>query len=209
MRGVDADAILRLAAERGGRVVAVNEEVLGVSKARGRGGRPRYKAPDETRRIDTEAMIRQYGRPKPERPVVWVEDVKDLMNGPEREFANLLDVRVAAGEVREWRFEPCSFRLGHACHYTPDFLVVLADGRVEFVEVKGGRIEEDALAKMKTFVAIYSFLPLLLARRGKKGFSIERVRYGGPAWRTTAARRAEAEADGEAVDGDHEEDDDE
>lgn len=184
MKGIDADEILRLAAEGGGTVTEVNSEVMGVPrKGKGSGqGRPKYRAPEVTKRIDTDAMIRQYGHPKPERPVVWVEDVRDLMNGTERDYANRLDLMVLAGEVREWRYEPCSFRLGHACHYNPDFLVVFADGHIELHEVKGGKVEEDALAKMKTFVSIYSFLPLFLCQREKKGWNINRIKHGGPLW---------------------------
>jgi hypothetical protein len=162
---------------------------------RGRGGgKPRYKPPDETRRADSDAMIRQYGHPKPDRPVVWVEDVRDLMNGTEREYAKLLDQQILAGEVFEWRFEPCSFNLGHSCRYNPDFLVILADGRVEFHEVKGGRIEEDSLVKMKTFATVYGFFPLKLAQRTKKGFTITPIKRGKATWSRAIQRAAEVES---------------
>jgi hypothetical protein len=64
------------------------------------------------------------------------------MNKLEQEYARHLELRKLAGEIRDYRFEAVHLRLcdgqgGKARTYKPDFLVVLADGRVEIHEVKG------------------------------------------------------------------------
>lgn len=70
------------------------------------------------------------------------------MNRYESSYADLLEARRLRGEVYSWKYEPVGLRLAKACTYNPDFLVVLADGIVEFHEVKG-HWEDDALVKIK------------------------------------------------------------
>ena len=61
----------------------------------------------------------------------------------ERLYAAELNDAMRAGEVLAWEYEAVTFRLARSrdgkrgASYTPDFLVVHKDGRLEFVEVKG------------------------------------------------------------------------
>lgn len=58
------------------------------------------------------------------------------MNETEKSYAWHLDGRKRAGEVQWWGFEVLKIRLADNTHYTVDFSVVLADGSLEFHEVK-------------------------------------------------------------------------
>jgi len=55
---------------------------------------------------------------------------------------------IHSGLISKWRFEEIKFRLGKACYYTPDFLIVYRNS-IEIHEIKGGHIREDALVKFK------------------------------------------------------------
>lgn len=77
------------------------------------------------------------------------------LNGLERAYADELELLTRGGRVAFWRSHPFSIRLAPRTHYRPDFLVVLADGRTEVVEVKGGHWEDDARAKTKIAAALY------------------------------------------------------
>jgi hypothetical protein len=99
------------------------------------------------------------GRPRVTQPVPGV------MNKTEQAYADHLESLVRAGELRRWYFEAVKFKLGPRTHYTPDFLVVFSDGRVEWHEVKGGFIREDAQLKMKWFVREFPEFPLVIVRR--------------------------------------------
>ena len=85
------------------------------------------------------------------------------MNKTEQRFEqNVLWARKAAGEVLGWKFEPLKLRLADKTFYTPDFLVILADGTIELAEVKGGGgWEDDARVKIK--VAAETFPEFLFA----------------------------------------------
>jgi len=71
------------------------------------------------------------------------------MNSLEKRYSEELDLRLLAGEVLWWRFEPLKLRLANGTFYTADFLVMLADRTLEVVEVKGGHWEDDARVKFK------------------------------------------------------------
>lgn len=81
------------------------------------------------------------------------------MNATERRYAAHLEARKAAGEILAWMFEGITVRLSEKVTYTPDFEVMLADGTVELVDVKGAKktpggksipwVEPDAVIKLK------------------------------------------------------------
>jgi hypothetical protein len=58
------------------------------------------------------------------------------MNKTEAAYARRLAYLRSVGEVRWYEFEALKLRLGNRCWYTPDFLVVVADGTLELHEVK-------------------------------------------------------------------------
>lgn len=80
------------------------------------------------------------------------------MNGAEGEYSNVLALRKRDGEILAAEFEAVTFKLAPDLRYTPDFMVVMADGTIEFHEVKASRrvgkkkvekphLEDDARAK--------------------------------------------------------------
>jgi hypothetical protein len=93
------------------------------------------------------------------------------MNKLEAAWALELETRRIAGEISQWWYEPMSLRLAKGSHYKPDFMIVLADGLVEFHETKG-YMQEAANVRLK--VAAEKF-PQFLFRLVKKKL----VRDGG------------------------------
>lgn len=78
------------------------------------------------------------------------------LNSLEQAYAALLAQRKQAGEVRWYAFEPVSLRLAKHTFYSPDFLVVLANGEIEAHEVKGFW-RDDARAKIKVAANLFPF----------------------------------------------------
>jgi hypothetical protein len=77
------------------------------------------------------------------------------MNRTEVKYAEYLRERLMVGEIRWWAFEAWKFRLADSTYYTPDFIIVTNDLRVEAHEVKAqwstGKPgwQEDARVKIK------------------------------------------------------------
>lgn len=77
--------------------------------------------------------------------------VPGVMNQTENAYASILEQRKAIGEVIRWEFEAMTFKLAPLCSFTPDFMVWLTDGSMEFVDVKGcGPIDDKSTVKIKT-----------------------------------------------------------
>jgi hypothetical protein len=72
----------------------------------------------------------------------------ERMNKTEARYAQRLEGLKACGEILEYHFEAVKLRLADATFYSPDFMVITADG-IEFHEVKGGMIRDDAAVKFK------------------------------------------------------------
>ena len=76
--------------------------------------------------------------------------VPGVMNKTEEKFADLLQERKKNGEVIEWLFESVTLKLADGCRFTPDFFVVLADGSIELIDVKGtGPVDDKSIVKIK------------------------------------------------------------
>lgn len=95
------------------------------------------------------------------------------MNRTEADYALVLEALRRAGQVREYHYEAIRLVLADKTSYTPDFLVVLADGTVELHEVKGF-MRDDANVKLKVCARLYPF-PIRLVRRHGKGWSATEV----------------------------------
>jgi len=78
------------------------------------------------------------------------------MNKLEASYAARLELLKAAGEILSYSFECAKFKLAPLTFYTPDFMVIAADGVIEFHETKGFW-EDDARVKIKVFAALYPF----------------------------------------------------
>ena len=92
----------------------------------------------------------------------------DGMNATERRYAAVLEARKVAGEVAAYWFEGVTLRLAPSTHYRPDFLVLLADGRLEIHEVKGGHVTEDGWIKTKVAAALFPFAFRICQWRDKR-----------------------------------------
>jgi hypothetical protein len=100
------------------------------------------------------------------------------MNSTEAKYAEHLQARKLAGEVIEWLFEPVTLKLATDCRYTPDFLVLHADGTLEFVDVKGGGpMDEKSRVKIKCAAEKFFCFRFSIAKTRPKrdggGFAME------------------------------------
>jgi hypothetical protein len=96
------------------------------------------------------------------------------MNKTEAEYAQMLELRKRAGEVSWWAFEPFKIRLADRTFYDVDFGVMLADGRLEVHEVKGGFITDDGRVKLK--VAAEHFpAQFFLCQKSRGAWTVEAV----------------------------------
>lgn len=99
-----------------------------------------------------------------------------VMNGTERAYSLLLSRRRDAGEISEYFFEDIKLKLGKACFYTPDFMVIRTDGRIEMHEVKGFWMD-DARVKIKAAADKFPFVFIAAKQKGKN-FEIEIIQEG-------------------------------
>ena len=88
-----------------------------------------------------------------------------VMNKTEAAYAAHLDQRKQAGEILTYHFEAYTLKLADNCRYTPDFMVLLPDGTMQFHEVKGYWMDD---AKVKIKVAARQFPHIFLAIRKTK-----------------------------------------
>lgn len=104
------------------------------------------------------------------------------MNRAEHAYAQHLELRKQAGEVLWWKFEAIKLRLADNCFLTPDFAVLLADGRFQFHDTKGARhsavYRDDAKAKIKCAGEQFPFEFFVCFPRLKKdggGWDVEAI----------------------------------
>ena len=72
----------------------------------------------------------------------------------EERYAEHLKLLQLAGEIADFREQAFRLRLAGSAFYKPDFLVILADGLVEFHETKG-HWEEAARVRIKVAAELY------------------------------------------------------
>ncbi|MCP4700157.1 MAG: DUF1064 domain-containing protein [Gammaproteobacteria bacterium] len=90
------------------------------------------------------------------------------MNGMEAAYSDVLYMRRHSGEVLWYDFEGMKFRLADKTFYTPDFIVMLANGEMEAHEVKGFW-RDDARVKIKVAASMYPFRFVAVAKNRKIG----------------------------------------
>lgn len=96
------------------------------------------------------------------------------MNKTEARYAQQLEARKTAGEVRWYAFERMKLRLAPATFFTVDFFVQLEDGSFECHEVKGRKgdryfAEEDAKLKIKVAAEMFPIFRFLIVWPAKGG----------------------------------------
>lgn len=112
----------------------------------------------------TQALSRALAKKFPKAKVRSGSHVAGRMNGYEKAYSQVLDRRLHDKEITGWFFEAFKVRLADDTWYTPDFLVLMADGAIEFHEVKACQangkviVEDDAQVKIKVAAEDYPFL---------------------------------------------------
>lgn len=93
--------------------------------------------------------------------------VPGQMNATEQRYASELQVRKNIGDIADFWFEGIKLRLANSTFYTPDFMVMLANGEIELHETKG-HWEDDARVKIKVAAEQYPFRFIAAKPRPKK-----------------------------------------
>ena len=96
------------------------------------------------------------------------------MNQTEAAYAETLELQKQAGEIIWYRFEAITFKLADDTRYTPDFLVLTAEGYLECRECKGWW-QDDAKVKIKVAASIFPLKFVAIHKKPKKdggGWSI-------------------------------------
>lgn len=96
-----------------------------------------------------------------------IKHVKGVMNKTEFEYSQHLELKKQAGEIIWYSYEAIKLRLAKNTTYTPDFLVMLADGTLQAHEVKGFW-EDDAKVKIKVAAEMFPFEFIAITRQPKK-----------------------------------------
>lgn len=100
------------------------------------------------------------------------------MNRTEARYAEHLNALQQAGRVAAWGYEAVKLRLADRTFYTPDFLVVTADGGLEMHEVKG-HWEDDARVKIKVAARLFPWFRFRAVRVGRGNvWDMEEFGYG-------------------------------
>lgn len=103
------------------------------------------------------------------------------MNRTEAAYRDHLEDEKRAGRIIWYWFEHIKLKIAdNACGYTPDFMVMRADGVIELHEVKGSlRIfQEDAKVKAKVCADMYPFpVKVVWPRKKKDGGGWEEMQY--------------------------------
>lgn len=97
------------------------------------------------------------------------------MNKTEAAYAGVLEKRKRAGEIQWYAFEIVTIKLADDTRYTPDFCVLLANGELEFHEVKG-YWQDDSKVKIKVAAAMFPARFWAVFKQTKKdggGFRME------------------------------------
>lgn len=89
-----------------------------------------------------------------------------MMNKLETRYAQQLELRRMAGEIRKWSFEPMKLKLADRTYLTIDFNVILPDGAIELHEVKG-HWEDDARVKVKMAARLFDEYQIVGVSRPK------------------------------------------
>ena len=84
----------------------------------------------------------------------------------EEQYRNMLELKYRACEILAYEYESITFRLAPKTTYTPDFLVVLPDGKVQIHEVKGFA-REDAIVKFKVAAQQNPWFEFIMVKKSK------------------------------------------
>lgn len=91
-----------------------------------------------------------------------------VMNKTEQAYADLLEQEKRDGLIVWYGFECVTLKLADDCRYTPDFMVITAEGYVEFREVKGGFIRDDSKVKIRVAAEKFSLFSFRMFQKLSK-----------------------------------------
>lgn len=111
-----------------------------------------------------------FGPPKPSR--ARGQHTPCSMNKTEKKYADHLEGLRRAGAIECYDFEAVKLRLAKACFYTPDFLVINAEGFIEMHEVKGFW-EDDARVKIKVAARTFPYFKFVAIQLIKGDWKME------------------------------------
>jgi hypothetical protein len=104
------------------------------------------------------------------------------MNKTETKYANWLTAAKLAGEIAEFWFEPFSLRIsaceaGQPARYTPDFMILMPDGRTFVDDVKTARGFDDiaSLVRIKVAASEYPLWVFRIVRPASGGFETQEI----------------------------------
>ena len=89
------------------------------------------------------------------------------MNKTEQAYADYLEINRVCGDVAWYKFEGVKLRLADNTFYSPDFAVMMSDGRMQMHEVKGFW-QDDARVKIKVAADLYPFEFIAIKAKAKK-----------------------------------------
>ena len=114
-----------------------------------------------------------------EAPAIPIHRPNDGMNKLELAWSQMLDLQAHTKDIVRWKYQAVRLELATRTTYTPDFYVLLPDGRIRFDETKGF-MRDDANVKIKVAAALYhEFEFRLITRQTKKdggGWNIRVIR---------------------------------
>lgn len=103
------------------------------------------------------------------------------LNRTEKSYADYLETEKQAGRVFDYWFESLKLKVADGqCWYTPDFIVLRPDGRLEIHEVKGAPAVflDDSKVKCKVIADKYPFdFFVIYPRRKKDGGGFDVIPY--------------------------------
>lgn len=89
-------------------------------------------------------------------------------------YAQHLAAQALAGEIADWKYEPLKILLAPQTTYTPDFMVIMPDGKIEMHEVKG-YLRDDAAVKFKIAADSFPFWTFKMITRKQHEWQIMRI----------------------------------
>jgi hypothetical protein len=101
---------------------------------------------------------------------------QSTMNKTEAAHAMDLEMRKRVGEILEYRWQPLRLKLGTDCTYEPDFFVLMADCTIEFHEVKGSFITDDAIVKVRVAANLFPWFVFRLFQYDRKGCKVQELK---------------------------------
>lgn len=147
---------------------------LNFANPGGRVNQPLVKLSDFAR-LGKAALLPQpqaSGLPQPKGRTV--KPVRGSMNGLESRYSKHLDWQIREGHIATYWFEAFKVRLADLTWYTPDFLVMLPDGLLEWRETKGW-MREDANLKTKITSDLYWQFPVKVVTEKRGAFTVREV----------------------------------